>query len=121
MFAPALGTEGRSEILECLSLLQCVSSRVLDCTVSGTLEHTIVSVLLMFTLSPLHSSVLCQSPKRICIPVSICSANARSSAYRMSHGFCVSNIRVANSTMVYNVCPKSVCRHLNTRHLNTDT
>src|SRR6218665_2037584 len=31
MFAPALGTEGRSEILECLSLLQCVSSRVLDC------------------------------------------------------------------------------------------
>src|SRR6218665_3510071 len=31
MFAPALGTEGRSEILECHSLLQCVSSRVLDC------------------------------------------------------------------------------------------
>src|SRR6218665_1132634 len=31
MFAPALGTEGRSEILECLSLLQCVSNRVLDC------------------------------------------------------------------------------------------
>src|SRR6218665_197441 len=31
MFAPTLGTESRSEILECLSLLQCVSSRVLDC------------------------------------------------------------------------------------------
>src|SRR6218665_588737 len=51
-------------------------------TVSGTLEHTIVSVLLMFTLSPLRSSVLCQSSKRFCIPVSVCSANARSSAYR---------------------------------------
>src|SRR6218665_565367 len=55
-------------------------------TVSGTLEHTIVSVLLIFTLSPLHSSVLCQSPKRFCIPVSVCSANATSSAYSMSHG-----------------------------------
>src|SRR6218665_2011867 len=45
-------------------------------TVCGTLEHTIVAVLLMFTLSPLQSSVLCKSPKRFCIPVSVCPANA---------------------------------------------
>src|SRR6218665_1957026 len=67
----------------CFSVFPAASLIV---TVSGTLEHTIVSVLLMFTLSPLHSRVLSQSPKRFCIPVSVCSANARSSEYSMSHG-----------------------------------
>src|SRR6218665_1821539 len=87
MFEPALGTEGRSEILECLSLLQCVSNRVLDCYCfwySGA-YHSFCLVDVYF-ISPLRSSVLCQSLKRFCIPVSVCSANARSSAYSMSHG-----------------------------------
>src|SRR6218665_2057688 len=45
-------------VLVCFSVFPAASLIV---TVSGTLEHTIVSVLLMFTLSPLHSSVLCQN------------------------------------------------------------
>src|SRR6218665_1802065 len=83
MFAPALCTEGRSEIVECLSLLQCVSSRVLDCYCFWYFGAYHSFCLVDVYLSPLHSSVLCQSPKRFCIPVSGCSANARSSAYSM--------------------------------------
>src|ERR1700733_57054 len=55
-------------------------------TASATLEQTIVSVLLIFTLSPLLSSVFCQSSNRFCIPASVTSATARSSAYSRSHG-----------------------------------
>src|SRR6218665_1767392 len=86
MFAPTLGTEGRSEILECLSLLQCVSSRVLDCYCFWYFGAYHSFCLVDVYFKSLHSSVLCQSPKRFCIPVSVCSANARSSAYSMSHG-----------------------------------
>src|SRR6218665_2057689 len=84
MFAPALGTEGRSEILECLSLLQCVSSRVLDCYCFWYFGayHSFCLVDVYFKSLALQ----CPLPKRFCIPVSVCSANARSSAYSMSHG-----------------------------------
>src|SRR6218665_1135162 len=87
MFGQALGSEGRSEILECLSLLQCVSSRVLDCYCFWNFGayHSFCLVDVYFQSLALHG-VLCQSPKRFCIPVSVCSANARSSAYSMSHG-----------------------------------
>src|SRR6218665_3996036 len=86
MFAPALGTEGRPEILECLSQLQCVSNRVLDCYCFWYFGayHSFCLVDVYF------KSLALQCPLPVIKTVLhlrlICSANARSSAYSMSHG-----------------------------------
>src|SRR6218665_1504710 len=86
MFAPALGREGRSEILECLSLLQCVSSRVLDCYCFWYFGAYHSFCLVDVYFKSLALQCLLPVTKTVLLPVSVFSANARSSAYSMSHG-----------------------------------
>src|SRR6218665_2181435 len=51
---------------------------------SSVLEHTIVSVLLVFILSPLLSSSFCHLVNLVWAPVVVSSATMRSSAYNIS-------------------------------------